>query len=145
MTATPQRVVRLAWGIAILCLAGLVACLVLLALDLPAMDSVFTAQLPWLLNLVVTGVLGLLIATRLPRNPIGWLLLAISVGNVGSVLSDFIAVRGMLAGASPTSWVEWPTWVFSWSGGFGADLLAFLILLFPHGRLPSPRWRWAAW
>ena len=78
--AEPRSAVRLAWGIGLLTLALVVASLVLLALDWSAIDSVFTAQVPWLLNAVITGVLGVLIATRKPRNPVGWLLLAISFG-----------------------------------------------------------------
>jgi signal transduction histidine kinase len=145
MTSGQRTATRLAWGIALLSAALLVASLVLLILDWRAIDSVFTAQLPWYLNTIITGVLGLLIATRRPRNPIGWLLLAISLGNAVDLPADFLAMRGRLSGASPRSWVEWPAWVFSWSGGLGADLLAFLIFLFPDGRIPGPRWRWAAW
>jgi hypothetical protein len=46
---------------------------------------------------------------------------------------------GSLPGAG---WVAWAEAVV-WHPAFG--LLAFLLLLFPHGRLPSPRWRPFAW
>ncbi|HWW10278.1 MAG TPA: hypothetical protein VNY76_08535, partial [Candidatus Acidoferrales bacterium] len=132
----------LAWGIGAFCLVLVVASLVLLALDWPAIDSPFTAQLPWFLDAVITGVLGVLIASRRPRNPIGWLLLAIAVGNSIFLLANFTATRGLLTGASPAGWVAWPAWVSNWLGGAGAGLLCVLVVFFPNGRLPSPRWRW---
>ena len=106
MTMTSLNAIRLAWAIGLLCLALVVASLVLLVLDWPAIDSVFTAQVPWFLNAIITGVLGVLIAARRPRNAIGWMLLAISLGNAIYLPADLIAVRGLLAGASATSWVE---------------------------------------
>ncbi|HEY4868960.1 MAG TPA: histidine kinase, partial [Candidatus Dormibacteraeota bacterium] len=124
------------------CFVLVVASLVLLVLDWPAIDSPFTAQLPWFLDAVITGVLGLLIASRRPRNPIGWLLLAIAVGNSIFLLAEFTAMRGLLAGASPGGWVAWPAWTSNWLGGVGAGLLCVLVVFFPNGRLPSPRWRW---
>ena len=35
-------------------------------------------------------------------------------------------------------------WLTSWVWVFGLDLVVFLDLLFPNGRLPSARWRWFA-
>jgi signal transduction histidine kinase len=122
-----------------------IASLVLLVVDGPAIDSPFTAQTPWFLDAVITGVLGVLIATRRPRNPIGWLLLAISFGNAIYLVGGFVAMLGLLHGASPSSWVGWPAWVFNWTAGFGAFLLLVLVFFFPDGRLPGPRWRWVTY
>ena len=110
------------------------------------MISALTAQAPWIANAVIVGVLGVLIASRRSRNPIGWLLLAIAVGNAINVLADFIAMRGLLSGASVNqAGVEWPAWIFSQTGGVGAFLLAILVFFFPDGKLPGPGWRWVAW
>ncbi len=145
-SVTPRSAARLAWTIAGVCVVLVVASLVLLALDWKAIDSPFTAQLPWYLNAVIVGALGALIAARRPHNPIGWLMLAIAFGNAIYLVADFFAMHELLTGASPTSgWVEWPAWVYNWIGGFGAFLLAFLIFLFPDGRLPGRRWRPLAW
>ncbi len=139
-----RHTTRLAWAIGAFCLTSIVASLVLLALDWRAID-LSSAQLPWFLNCAITGALGVLIASRRPRSSIGWLLLTISVGNAIYLAGCFIAIFGLLAGASPTSWVEWPAWVFNWTGGFGAFLLVVLIFFFPDGKLPGPRWRWVAY
>ncbi len=142
---TLQGARRLAWAIGALCLVLVVASLVLLVLDWPAIDSPFTAQLPWFLDAVITGLLGVLIATCRPHNPIGWLLLAISFGNAIYLVGGFVAMFGLLHGVSPSSWVGWPSWVFNWTAGFGAFLLLVLVFFFPDGRLPNPRWRWVAY
>ncbi len=142
---TYRTATRLAWGIGFVCLISLLVSLVLLVLDARAIDSVFTAQLAWFLNCAITGVLGVLIATRRPHNAIGWLLLAIAFGNAVYLPAGFITMYGQLHGVAPTGWVEWPAWVFNWSGGLGAFLLMILIFVFPDGRLPGPRWRWVAY
>ena len=140
-----RRASQLAWGMGVLCAACVVASLVLLVLDWKAIDSPYTSQAPWIANAIIVGALGVLIVTRRARNPIGWLLLAIGIGNATNVLAYFIAIHGLLAGASANSWVEWPTWFYSQTGGIGAFLLVFLVFFFPNGKLPTPRWRWVAW
>jgi signal transduction histidine kinase len=143
-----RRAVRLAWGTGLFCLVLLVASLVFLALDWKAIDSVITAGVPFYLATPITGVLGVLIATRRPRNPIGWLLLAIALADAIYLAAGFIAIGGLLSGASPRGWVAWPSWAFSITGpnGVSAVLLIFLVLFFPNGRLLSgPRWRAAVW
>jgi signal transduction histidine kinase len=146
MTARSKpRAVWLAWGIG-LCVLGLViANVVFLALDWKAIDSPVTAQLQYFLQAPIVGILGVLIAVRRPRNPIGWLLLAIGFADTIYLTADFISMRGLLSGASPKGWVAWVAWVYTSTAGPGTILVAFVILFFPDGRLlPGPRWRWAA-
>ena len=133
--------VRLAWGIGLFCLGLAVVSLVLLALDWRAIGDPLSAQIPWFLDAVITAILGGLIASRRPWNPIGWLLLAISAGQAAFLLTDFLAIRALLAGASPAGWVVWVAWVNGWSGQLANVLLVVLVLFFPDGRLPGPRWR----
>jgi signal transduction histidine kinase len=140
-----RRAVRLAWGIGLCSLAFVVATVVLLALDWSVLIGPVTSQAPWFLNAIIVGALGVLIATRRPRNSIGWLMLAIGFSNALSLLATYIAARGLFSGASPGSWVEWPVWLENWLGLASALLLLFLIFFFPTGRLPGPRWRWVAW
>jgi signal transduction histidine kinase len=146
MTGRGERqAVRLAWGIGALCLASVIVSVILLALDWRAIDSPITGQVEYFLAVPITGTLGLLIAARRPRNPIGWVLLAIAFVDAIYLPADFLAMRGLLTGALPDSWVEWPAWVYNNTGTLAAVLLAFVILFFPNGQLlPGPRWRWAA-
>jgi signal transduction histidine kinase len=140
-----RRAVRLAWGVGLCSLGLVIASLVLLALDWKAIDSPFTAQFTYFLAAPITGILGVLIATRRPRNPIGWLLLAIAAADAIYLTADFIGMRGLLSGASPKGWVTWVAWVYASTALPGTILVAFVILFFPDGRLlPGQRWRWAA-
>ena len=89
--------------------------------------------------LAFAGV-GVVVARREPRNPIGWLLvgasLAMSAGNVGPEYAylDYTVHHGRLPlGAVGVLFSQ--AWVYSFM------LLPLIILFFPDGR-PGPRWRW---
>jgi signal transduction histidine kinase len=141
-----RRAPRLAWGMGLCTLALAIASAILVATEGRAVDSLGVGQLGFLLGVPIVGILGVLIAARRPRNPIGWLLVALATGGAINVFTSVIAIRGLLNGASPRSWVAWPAWVTSNTGTVAAILLALVILLFPTGRLlPGPRWRWATW
>jgi hypothetical protein len=62
-----------------------------------------------------------------------------AVAYVGELFDFTLRRPGSLPGA------DWVAWVFAvvWHPGYG--LLFLLLILFPHGRLPSPRWRPLAW
>src|SRR3712207_5781583 len=82
-------------------------------------------------------VVGALIASRLPGNPYGWLWCATGVVfGVADVARPLVRVAG---------WPSWLAWAFAgWAFVGLLGLLPFVFLLFPTGRLPSPRWRWVA-
>lgn len=86
------------------------------------------------------GLCGAVIAWHRPTNPIGWLFLADGIGHATTPFADALAylVHGELAQRMlvTISLVAWP-----WSIGL---FLPLALLLFPDGRLLSPRWRWAA-
>jgi hypothetical protein len=91
------------------------------------------------------GALGLAIAFRQPRNAVGWIFL-VSGACAGSyelalMYSAYVYLvhPGLPGGA-------WAAWLSSWLWLPTTGLLpTFLFLLFPNGRLPSPRWRPVAW
>jgi hypothetical protein len=133
---------RLAWS-----LAGLATLSLVTGLGL----SIATGGLAtsaYLAFAIVTafGVLGGLIASRHPRNPIGWLFCGIAVTGSLMSLSRGIAELWLDGNGVPTALGETAAWY-----GDGSWILVilpaatFLLLLFPDGRLPSPRWRAVAW
>ena len=89
---------------------------------------------------------GILVASRLPRNPIGWILLGI-----GLVWESYFVAENY----SQYAFVHHPGSLWRpdlvvaltsslWVPAVGL-MGTFMILLFPDGRLPSPRWRPLAW
>ena len=98
-----------------------------------------------LVQLATVIAAGLVIA-RQPKNPIGWMLLCI--GLVGLINSDTqlysllanTVHRKALFGAAFSAWLG--SWLFDPPL---ALLVTLVLLLFPDGRLPSPRWRLVGW
>ena len=92
---------------------------------------------------VTSAVVGAVVASRRPRNPVGWFFLGSSMSLTLAEFTSEYALYGLrtepgslpLAGA-----MAWPqAWL--WVPGVALSLI-FLPLYFPHGRLLSRRWRW---
>jgi signal transduction histidine kinase len=138
---------RLGWAALAVSAAMVLAALGLLALDGPAGGAplVAGALLPALLALSYPAV-GAVLVTRLPRNPIGWLFCAFGLTIAVTMLGGEYAVRGLvtapgsLPGAVFAAWLQ--SWLLAWMFAAGFPLL---FLVFPDGRLPSPRWRPMLW
>jgi signal transduction histidine kinase len=91
----------------------------------------------------VSASLGGLLVARLPRNPMGWLFALSGVAYVGTAAVSAWAVAarawqwpGLLAAAWTSEWL--------YLLALGPQL-TLLLLLFPDGAPPSPRWRPLTW
>src|SRR5690349_2748620 len=86
-------------------------------------------------------LLGTLVVLRRPDNRIGWIYLLIGVTqpvqSLGALYYEYSVVSGGVPGA------RWAAWVTNFAPlpVFPTGLALFAFLLFPSGRLPSPRWR----
>jgi hypothetical protein len=94
---------------------------------------------------LVFPLVGALIASRHPRNPIGWILLA---DDLLWMLTGMMNYYGLYSVASPGS-VPFPVGVAGinnilWVPA-GGLLGTYVFLLFHDGKLPSGRWRPLAW
>jgi hypothetical protein len=89
------------------------------------------------------AVLGALIAGRRPSNPLGWLM---GSGALLLGVFSFTQQYAPLAVAESLPGLDLASWLAAWTNLPGiAVTITFLFLLFPDGRLPSPRWRPVAW
>jgi len=90
-------------------------------------------------------LLGILIASRRPRNPIGWIYLGASFALGVVIFGQLYAIHVLLVdpGALPGGHVM--AWISVLFLPVAICLLPFLFLLFPTGHLPSRRWRPVAW
>ena len=90
-------------------------------------------------------LVGALIASRRPENPIGWICLVAGLFWMFIVLGDSSDAYELARTGKETSSVTLDA-LFQWIWVPPVGLLGiYMILLFPDGRLPSRRWRPFAW
>jgi hypothetical protein len=90
-------------------------------------------------------VVGILIARRQPRNPLVWILLGVGVSWVIDFpLQAFFVLTRLDGTASMADGYVQAVNASLWVVGV-VPLGTFLLLLFPDGHLPTPRWRWWGW
>ncbi len=140
---------RLAWSLCALTLLVLSASLILILLGwstpLPQGTTPWRDQTLSLVGIVGAPIVGGLIASRRPRNPYGWVWLAFGLG---LALQQLAASYGAYARVVAPGTLVAPLTisnVLGLGGPLSLTLAPFLLLLFPTGRLPSPRWRPVAW
>jgi hypothetical protein len=131
----------LAWALSALTL-GLIACAVVLAL----LNRYSLWDLTFLVAQASAALVGGLIASRRPRNPVGWFIIGHALCFTLGEFSRQYAIHGLLTEpsslpaarimASPPYWIWFPGLILMFS---------FLPLYFPNGHLASRRWRPVAW
>ena len=98
----------------------------------------------FVLSFAMFPVIGYVLASRRPENSIGWLMLGIGVffgvTAIASELGAFLLHSGRRDAGLVLVALDQPSWV-----PIVVLPVTFLLLLFPDGHLPSPRWRWFAW
>lgn len=96
---------------------------------------------------LIYAYLGVLIITRRPKNPIGWIFLVVSSSYVLSAfVAEVLLYTPFLTAALGLRILDLAIWLNNWVW-LPAQLLplTFVFLLFPDGHLPSPRWQIVGW
>ncbi len=136
----------LAWSGCALTLVLTALGLVFLALNrshpsVPVFDFAFRSMV----IVASCSTVGVLIASRRPAHPVGWLFSAVGLLSglhlfcAEYAIYALVVERGSLAAGRTSAWTVGWLWV-----PINA-LLAYVALLFPDGKLPSLRWRQIAW
>ncbi len=91
-------------------------------------------------------LIGVIVLARQPRNRVGWLLMLVGMAWALPGLLESYARWGLVVdpGSVPGPVIASAVIEGTWVWGIVA-MGVFLVLLFPDGHLPSPRWRWVAW
>jgi signal transduction histidine kinase len=131
---------RLAWAVFVLVVALFAGAVLMIPFEHTDSSEAF-----FIASVFAFPLVGGLVASRRPRNTIGWILLAIGFSwGLGELIDSYAtwgapAHPGSLPGAAVLSAISGGLWVPA-VGLLGT----FAILLFPDGHLPSRGWRFLA-
>jgi len=142
-----SRSAILAWTLYAITLAAvaLSAILLALALDAPDPTGAFAFRGFSSLYAIAFGTVGLLIALRRPRHPLGWMLLASGglLGAVQQVALQYAIWTVLGDGTGPGGDVA--AWLQDWIWLPQLGVLGLGLLIIPDGHLSSGRWRPVPW
>jgi hypothetical protein len=138
----------LAWGLWALVMLGLATLpwldQLLRRAGRPDLVGLNADAVPYLLALVSAATVGAVLASRRPRHPVGWLLLALGLSVIALGVCQAYASYGLLARPGTLPAARWAAVYADASWIPLSALIGFVLLLTPTGSLPSPRWRWWA-
>jgi hypothetical protein len=137
---------RLAWTLCALSLILTVLGVLLLALNYSHPNSHVYGF--WPENTVIPlsfSIIGAILASRLPANPLGWLFCTAALVSAVAHFSGEYAIYALLAPPEALPAGEALAWLTSWVWIPFIGILVILLLLFPDGRLPGRRWEWLVW
>jgi signal transduction histidine kinase len=140
-----KRTRALAWSLAALALLAVAATATMVVLNRSAIHSLDEANPIELVLPIAYSIMGALVATRRPRNPIGWIFLGLALFGGLPGLSQQYLLHDLRIHTLPlAAWVAWThDWILALV--FPAGLATFFFLLFPDGRFASRRWRRLGW
>jgi hypothetical protein len=144
------RVVWVAWALWALSLATAVVSAVFRSLNLGSSKTVsqwpLVFDVGFLLVWLSFATVGALVASRQPKNAIGWIFCALGVCNSLAVASQGYAIYALLTGPAYLPGGAVANWLSSLlAGPVVFAMFALVLLLFPDGRPLSRRWRAVVW
>jgi hypothetical protein len=138
----PRTATRLAWSLCAGCVAGTIGGIVLAVLT----GHGHLRDAAMAVALLSYPVVGALIAARQPHNLVGWVLCAAGLSFTLGVVSEPYARYALVTAPGSLPGGAWGAWAGTWwFAPFFVLVVVVLPLVFPTGRLLSPRWRLVAW
>jgi hypothetical protein len=104
-----------------------------------------TTGIALFLSLFAFATMGALVAARVPRNAVGWIFLAIPLFGALAGFAENVAFQGLYYDPGTIPGAVAAGWVYAWVWYPTIGLLGFVLLLYPTGTVPGPRWRPVAW
>jgi hypothetical protein len=137
---------RLAWSLCALSLVLTVLSILLLSLNYfhPRTHDYGYGPENILLP-ICFSIIGAILASRLPTNPLGWLFCAaVSVSAVAHFSGEY-AIYALLAQPQRLPAGEALACLTAWVWVSFIGFMVISLLLFPDGHLPGRRWAWLVW
>jgi signal transduction histidine kinase len=130
---------RLPWAI-----YGLMLVLLAVTLTVTVWNDSFEAFVAIaVLMMLGYGTVGAVVASRVRGNPLGWLMLTIGLGFVLVGLTSELVTYGYVTQPSASvPFLGVAVWLGNWVFFTVLTPIPLILLLFPTGRVHSPRWRW---
>jgi signal transduction histidine kinase len=88
---------------------------------------------------------GALLASRNPKNPIGWVMMTFGLGFLLSGLSEELSIYAHETNPGGLPFGAFYPWLASWMFLIGITPIPVLLLLYPTGRVLTKRWRPVLW
>jgi hypothetical protein len=140
----PRSASRLAWPLWGLTAGVMVPTTTLLFLNIEdALDLLAVAANVALVMGLAT--VGALIASRRSANPIGWILCAMGFAFAISSFVEEYLTRSLVSAPGSLPQSVFVLWLYEWFWGAAIAPISLVFLLFPTGRLLTPRWTPVAW
>jgi hypothetical protein len=134
----------LAWPAWVSTLVAMALAFLLASLNVPTSSALVTACLS--VVILAFSTVGALVASRRPENPIGWLFCCGAlIWGIGELTLEY-GVYALVTAPGELPAGVWAAWFGAWARGIGGFFMVlFLLLVFPTGRLLTPRWRVVVW
>src|SRR5215211_2594563 len=135
------------WALALLAIAASVAFQVLNAsTPTAATREPVALGIGFFLVFMSFATVGALVASRQPGNLIGWIFCTLGLLVPLATVSEEYALYALVTRPTSLPGGEVMAWLAAWfAGAINFAMLAFVLLLFPDGRLLSRRWRPLVW